>query len=238
MIRLLRLAGVNVGILGVSEACCASPSFTLGDRETFRSVAQKNVEQWQRTGAATLVASCAGCYGLIKSKYPLVADLPFEVLSAPEMIDRLVQDGRLKLSREVRRTVTYHDPCHLGRQSERLTPWHGRQRKVLNQCVLQEPPKKFNRGTFGIYEAPRSLLGAIPGLEFQEMERIREYSFCCASGGGVKSAFPEMALWAATERLAEARATGARALVTSCPWCESNFQDAARAQARTAPWRS
>jgi len=98
---------------------------------------------------------------------------------------------------------------------------------VLNQCVVQEPHKSFNRGTHGIYEAPRKILQAIPGIELREMERIREYSFCCGSGGGVKSAFGEMAMWAASERLAEAEATGAGMLVTSCPWCESNLMDAA-----------
>jgi len=59
-----------------------------------------------------------------------------------------------------------------------------------------------------------------------EMERIREFSWCCGAGGGVKSAFPDFALESALERVNEAKATGAEALVTSCPWCESNFADA------------
>ena len=46
------------------------------------------------------------------------------------------------------------------------------------------------------------------------------------SGGGVKSAYPDFALWSAQERIEEAKATGAEALVTSCPWCESNFENA------------
>jgi Fe-S oxidoreductase len=58
------------------------------------------------------------------------------------------------------------------------------------------------------------------------MERIREFSWCCGAGGGVKSAYPEFALESALERLDEAKETGAEALVTSCPWCESNFADA------------
>jgi Fe-S oxidoreductase len=58
------------------------------------------------------------------------------------------------------------------------------------------------------------------------MERIREFAWCCGAGGGVKSAFPEFALETAKERIHEAEATGAEAIVTSCPWCESNFTDA------------
>jgi Fe-S oxidoreductase len=68
-------------------------------------------------------------------------------------------------------------------------------------------------------------LKAIPGIELVEMERIREFSWCCGAGGGAKSAFPEFAVETAKERVQEAKETGAEAMVTSCPWCESNLQD-------------
>ena len=57
------------------------------------------------------------------------------------------------------------------------------------------------------------------------VERIREYSWCCGAGGGVLEAEPEFSTWAAKDRLGEARATGADALVTACPWCERVFND-------------
>jgi Fe-S oxidoreductase len=62
------------------------------------------------------------------------------------------------------------------------------------------------------------------------MERIREYSWCCGAGGGVLDAYPEFASWTAGERLEEAAATGAEALVTSCPWCIRVFRDAVEEQ--------
>jgi Fe-S oxidoreductase len=162
---------------------------------------------------------------VLKTKYPLVAPIGFEVLSVTELLAELVDQGRLPMRHPVNRTVTYHDPCHLGRQSETYKPWHGRERKVLNHLVIQDPPKEFNRGTYGIYEAPRRVLRAIPGLELQEMERVREFSFCCGSGGGAKSAFPDFALATARERVEEAESTGAEMLVTACPWCESNLAE-------------
>ena len=58
------------------------------------------------------------------------------------------------------------------------------------------------------------------------MDRIREYSWCCGSGGGAKSAFPDFALDTANERIEEALSTGAEAIVTNCPWCEKNLLDA------------
>ncbi len=93
------------------------------------------------------------------------------------------------------------------------------------QYGLTDPPRVMNRGVDGVYEAPRNILKAIPGLKLVEMERIREYSWCCGSGGGAKSAYPDFALATAKERIEEAEATGAGTIVTSCPWCESNLSD-------------
>ena len=108
-------------------------------------------------------------------------------------------------TKEVPLRVTYHDPCHLGRRSKPYVPG--------------EPID-------GIYEPPRDILKAIPGLELVEMERIKEYAWCCGAGGGVKEAYPDFALWTAGERMEEAKAAGAEAIVTACPWCERNYIDA------------
>jgi Fe-S oxidoreductase len=61
------------------------------------------------------------------------------------------------------------------------------------------------------------------------MERIRECAWCCGAGGGVKEAYPEFSTWTATERLEEAKETGAEAIVSACGWCERNFLDAIKA---------
>ena len=55
------------------------------------------------------------------------------------------------------------------------------------------------------------------------MVRIKEYAWCCGAGGGVNESNPEFSLWTASERIKEAEATGAEAIVTACPWCEQNF---------------
>jgi Fe-S oxidoreductase len=145
-----------------------------------------------------------------------------EVLHIAEYIDVLIKEGRLKFNKELPLTVTYHDPCHLGRRSEPFIHWEGKRVKYGRY----DPPKELRRGTHGIYEPPREVLRAIPGVELVEMERIKEYAWCCGSGGGVKSAFPDFALWTASERIEEAEATGADVLATCCPWCESNLEDA------------
>jgi Fe-S oxidoreductase len=148
-------------------------------------------------------------------------DLPYQVKHSTQFIAELLKAGKLKFTRPVDMTVTWHDPCHLGRRGEPYTHWEGKRVKF----GLTEPPREMNRGVNGIYEAPREILKAIPGLRLVEMERIKEYAWCCGSGGGAKSAYPDFALATAKERVEEAEATGAAAIVTACPWCESNLSD-------------
>ena len=222
--QLFQKAGVDFGILGDQEKCCGSPGYTIGDEKLFEEWAGKNLEHFKSLGVKKVVTSCAGCYSMFKSHYPrLGKEMDFEVVHAVEMLDQLIQDGDLKPEKAVPMTVTYHDPCHLGRLSEPKIPSHGQEEKILGTLVVKATEKAL--GFNGVFDPPRNVLESIPGLELREMERVREYSWCCGSGAGVKSAFPEFALWTSQERLAEAISTGAEAMVSCCPWCERNFMD-------------
>ena len=114
-----------------------------------------------------------------------------EVLHTLELAARLIKDGRLELTKPVPLTVTYHDPCHLGRQGEPYVPWEGVEKKIYGQAVVYDPPRPRYNGAQGIYQAPRDVLAAIPGVELVEMERNREAAWCCGAGGACREAFPE-----------------------------------------------
>jgi Fe-S oxidoreductase len=114
----------------------------------------------------------------------------------------------------------------LGRQGEAYVPWNGVEKKIFGQAVCYEPPRPRYNGAFGVYEPPRNVLKAIPGLRLVEMERNREAAWCCGAGGGAREAYPEFSSWTAKERIEEAVSTGAEAIVSACPWCELNFLDA------------
>jgi len=101
-------------------------------------------------------------------------------------------------------------------------------RRELNKKVTYHDPCHIGRYG-GLYDPPRRILSALPGIEFREMYRIREYSFCCGSGGGVKTAFPELALETARKRVLEAMDVGADTIVSCCPFCEMNLTDASNA---------
>ena len=78
----------------------------------------------------------------------------------------------------------------------------------------------------GIYDPPRIVINAIPKINFKEMARNRFNAWCCGAGGGVKSAFKDLAIFAASERLIEAeKTTDAEYLISTCPFCNLNLKD-------------
>jgi Fe-S oxidoreductase len=115
-VTLLQKAGVDVGILGNKERCCASPAFQIGDQNLFEKYALENIKAINKLGVSKVVTSCAGCYGLFKTHYELLdKTMNFKVLHAVEYLDELIKEGRLTPKKRVSLRVTYHDPCHLRR---------------------------------------------------------------------------------------------------------------------------
>jgi Fe-S oxidoreductase len=224
-VTLLKNAGVDISIMDEKETCCGTRAYTMGYRREFTKSAASHIEAWTEAGVKKVVTSCSDCYYGFKRLYPK-AGSKFEVLHTVEFIDRLIKEGKIKFTQRIPMTVTYHDPCHLGRQGEPYVPWNGVEKKIRNQVVVYEPRRPRYNGAWGVYDPPRNVLRSIPGLELVEMERIREYAWCCGAAGGVREAYPDFAKWTATERIEEAKSTGAEAIVSACPWCERNFIDA------------
>jgi Fe-S oxidoreductase len=227
--RILKVAGIPFNILEDDEFCCGSPILRTGDMNTFKKFLNKNLDAIESKGIDTVIFSCAGCYDTFKVDYPLYREYNFRVLHTVEFFDELLETGKLKLKKEIPITVTYHDPCHLGRNAERYEDWDGDIVDLMPLVSINIPPKPKRTGSKGIYEAPRNILKKIPGLTFVEMERIKEYAYCCGAGAGVKSAFPEFALQTAKIRIEEAEDTGADTLVSACPFCSTNLQDGIKA---------
>lgn len=217
--NLLLDAGVDVGIAGKAESCCGGKAYELGYRGEADGYADDMVARAKSCGARTLVTPCADCYAAFRHLYPRMGkEQPCDVMHISQYLEKLILEDRLAFEREVPLVVTYHDPCHLGRMSDPYVgQWQGD--KLLRPSRLKRP------GRYGVYDAPRKVISAIPGLKLVEMERIREYSWCCGAGGGVLEADPDFASWTARERIEEALATGADALVTACPWCVNVFTE-------------
>jgi heterodisulfide reductase subunit D len=222
--KILQKAGINFGIGGANEPCCGGRAYHMGYKQDFLNQTKKNLELIKKSGAKTLVTGCAEGYHTFKvlyDKFGLKGKL--EVLHITEYFDRLIKEGKIKPKKAVNMTVTYHDPCYLGRQGEEYIHWSGKE--VIEEIRTFDPPKIYRRGRNGIYEPPRNVLKSIPGIRLVEMDRIKEYAWCCGSGGGVRESNPEFAMWTADERIDEAETTGAVAIATACPWCEQMFNE-------------
>jgi Fe-S oxidoreductase len=223
-IELLQKAGIDIGIGGENESCCGGRAYQMGYKEDFLKQAKRNMALFQKSGAEILVTGCADGYHAFKvlyDKYGMKGNL--EVLHITEYLDRLIKEGKLKPKKKVAMKVTYHDPCHLGRLGEPYIQPPPEQAQTKTSMLA---PKELRWGTHGVYEPPRDVLRSIPGLKLIEMDRIKEYTWCCGSGGGVNDSNPGFARWTAEERISEAESTGAEAIVTACPWCEKSFKDA------------
>ena len=117
-IKIMNAAGI-VPVVSNAERCCGHDALWNGDRETFETLARRNAEWIRGSGAKRLVTTCAECYSMLKYEYPkVVGEWPVEVLHMTELIEQLVAEGRLKFTKPVDLTVTYQDPCRLGRHSK------------------------------------------------------------------------------------------------------------------------
>jgi Fe-S oxidoreductase len=221
----LRKAGVDIGYMGAADLCCGGRAKQMGFKDAFEKEAALNYKALSGAGVKTVVTPCSDCYHALKRQYAFIG-LNIKVIHAAELLAERLERGGFAFEKRVDMTVTYHDPCHLGRLGEAFVPWDGKEKKVLNQIHTWEPARPRYAGTHGVYDAPRRILAAISGLCLVEMERIRENSWCCGAGGGCGLFNAEFSGAVASERVTEAQSTGADAIVTLCPWCETNLRGA------------
>ncbi len=190
-VRLLNAAGITPAVLP-NERCCGHDMLWGGDVEGFKALAAENLRMLEDSGAARVVFACPEGYALFRSEYPAhFGTLPFEVLHITDVLAAAIEEGKLSFAEGDPLTVTFQDPCRLGRH-------------------------------MGVYDAPRALLAAMPGVTLVEMRRSRERAICCGVGGWTNCTSFTKQLQAA--RLREAAATGASVLVTACPKCEIHFK--------------
>ena len=114
MVKILNHLGVEYRILGSRERCTGDPARRMGEEGLFQELARQNIDTLSGHRVKKVLTHCPHCFNTFKNEYPQLG-ASFEVEHHSVFLSRMLADGRLKLPRGEERTITFHDPCYLGR---------------------------------------------------------------------------------------------------------------------------
>jgi NADPH-dependent glutamate synthase beta subunit-like oxidoreductase/formate hydrogenlyase subunit 6/NADH:ubiquinone oxidoreductase subunit I len=172
------------------EKCCGHDSIWRGDVETFKKLAEYNVNLFKQAGVKTIIFSCAEGYYTWKHEYKNMfkgkEEFDFEIYHITEYIlkEKLLEDISFPSLDRIK--VTYHDPCRLGRMSS-------------------------------VFDAPRDVLKQIPSIELVELEDTMQDAECCGVSAYISCNEDSKKLQ--EKKIKQAIETGAEYLITACPKC-------------------
>jgi Fe-S oxidoreductase/nitrate reductase gamma subunit len=253
MASVLKKAGVDFAVLGEEETCTGDPARRLGNEYLWQVQARQNIEAFRRYGVKKIVATCPHCFNTIKNEYPQLglnvagarraapggpgAERPepverprapaIEVVHYTQLVADLIAEGRLKpaaVSKPLPLAVASVSPLPAGEgEGETSNPNGTHGNSTALSTVTYHDSCYLGRHN-GLYDAPRRIAAAIPGLELREMRRCKDRGFCCGAGGG------RMWMEESGKRVNHLRTdqfleTGGGTVAVSCPFCLQMFEE-------------
>lgn len=160
--EVLQAAGVDYAVLGPEEHCSGDPARRSGNEYLFAEMAMANVETLNAVGPKRIVTTCPHCLHVLKNEYPAFGG-NYTVIHHTQLIEELVQSGRLSLHGAAMEGLAFHDPCYLGRQNH----------------ISQAPRRSLHAAGIQLKELPRNreqsfCCGAGGGQMWKEEEEGRE----------------------------------------------------------------
>lgn len=206
MVKILQHAGITFAVLGEEEGCTGDPARRIGHEYIFQILAKQNIETFTHYNVKKILTICPHCLNSLKNEYPTLGG-QYEVVHHTELIEQLLREGRLKLSKEISATVTYHDSCYLGRYNRIFDAPRNILCKIPGVQIV-EMERHRERGM---------CCGAGGGLMWLEEEPGKRVN--------------ELRVKQAQEAFAKARANGRAKLVASaCPFCMTMLEDGIKAK--------
>jgi len=193
--KTLAKAGINFGTLGNDEVCCGNEIRRMGDIWSFDALKEMNIEMFKQFPIKQIITSSPHCYNTFKNEY---TELDIEVKHYTQIIPDLIKKKKLSFSKKFEKTVTYHDPCFLGRQNQ----------------IFDEPRDILKSiPSLNFVEMDRARERAL---------------CCEGGGGRMWIEAFETMERTATIRVKEAMDCGADILATACPFCLLTLEDAVK----------
>ena len=202
LVGILREAKVTFAILGNEEGCTGDPARRAGNEYLFQTQATANIEMLKgydldKPGKRkTLVTHCPHCFNTIKNEYPQFGG-DFDIIHHSVLIEKLLRDKRI---------------------TPRTTPEGAQRITYHDSCYLG----RYNK----VYEQPRNILSAIPGLQLKEMARNRTTGMCCGAGGARAWMEEHTGDRINQVRVDHAIETSADTIAVACPFCNMMMEDA------------
>jgi Fe-S oxidoreductase len=195
LVKIFQKADLDFGILGKKESCCGNEIKRMGEQALFKKLAKDNTNLFKKSGIKRIITISPHCFNAFKNEYP---DLTIPVQHYTQVIADLIEQGKLKMSKELNLRATYQDPCVLGKQN----------------LVFDEPRRILIS------------IPGLKFVEM-ERTRQRSLC-CEGGGGRMWTEGSTEGTRNGEIRIKEALALGARVMATSCPFCLLNLEDAAK----------
>jgi Fe-S oxidoreductase len=139
--NILKKAGVEFGILGTQENCCGESIRKTGNEDTFKHLAKENIKAFIDNGVKKILVSSPHCYHTFKNEYPEFM-VNFEVVHMSQYLLELINEGRLQLTKDYGKKITYHDPCYLGRHNGIFDEPREALKKVPGSELIEMPDSR------------------------------------------------------------------------------------------------